>query len=130
MSDQNKEQELIEQLSSDKRSLRIQAVVKLTRVGNSQAALAALSALAAKGDREEAFFISQAIAKITQKLEKKLGSFNNTTPNTSEVTETPQNTNNANQYYYQNNSETKSLTTYDFLSATNERAVTLLKVFF
>ncbi len=127
MSDQNKEQELIEQLSSDKRSLRIQAVVKLTRVGNSQAALAALSALAAKGDREEAFFISQAIAKITQKLEKKLGSFNNTTPNTSEVTETPQNTNNANQYYYQNNSETKSLTTYDFLSATNERAATLLK---
>lgn len=123
MADQNKEQELIEQLSSDKRSLRIQAVVKLTRVGNSQAALAALSALAAKGDREEAFFISQAIAKITQKLEKKLGSLNNTTtaPNVSEVSVS----NNQNQYY-QDNTGTKSLTTYDFLSATNERAVTLL----
>ena len=71
MSEQSKEQELIELLSSDKRSLRIQAIVKLSRVGNSEVALDALSALVSKGDREESFFASQAIAKISQKLGSK-----------------------------------------------------------
>ncbi len=68
MSEQTNEQLLIEQLSSDKRSLRIQAVVKLSRIGKTEAALEALSNLASKGDREESFFASQAIAKISQKL--------------------------------------------------------------
>ncbi len=120
MSDVNKEQELIEQLNSDKRSLRIQAIVKLTRVGSSQAALIALSALATKSDREESFFISQAITKITQKLEKKIESYN---PNlTNEVL--VEGYNPANTSIEQ--LDPKNLTTYDFLSAANEKAVILL----
>ena len=72
MSEQsNEELLLIEQLSSDKRSLRIQAVVKLSRVGKTKAALDALSNFVSKGDREESFFASQAIAKISQKLASK-----------------------------------------------------------
>ena len=121
MSDQSKEQELVEQLNSDKRSLRIQAIVKLSRVGSSQAALNALSNLAAKSDREEAFFVSQAIAKISQKLEKKLESYNTNIKEDFLV-----------QGYNPTNVNTeefnpKSLTTYDFLSASNEKAAVLLQ---
>ena len=72
MSEQTNEQLLIEQLSSEKRSLRIQAVVKLSRIGKTEAALEALSNLASNGDREESFFASQAIAKISQKLFSKV----------------------------------------------------------
>lgn len=68
MSASNTEQEQIEQLSSDKRSLRIQAIVKLTRAGSTEAALQALTPLVTHGDREESFFATQAISKISQKL--------------------------------------------------------------
>lgn len=71
MTDQNKEQELIEQLGSDKRSLRIQAIGTLTRVGNSKTALEAVRNLMNSTDREESFFASQAAAKIAQRLAPK-----------------------------------------------------------
>lgn len=68
MTEQNQELELIQQLTSDKRSLRIQAVVKLSRIGKTSEAMNALSKLAASPDREEAFFASQGAAKIAQRL--------------------------------------------------------------
>ncbi len=66
------ESELIAQLRSDKRTVRIQAIVKLTRAGQSEQALRALAPFARSDDRETAFFASQAINKIEQKTGLKL----------------------------------------------------------
>ncbi len=66
------ESELIAQLISDKRTVRIQAIVKLTRAGQSEQALRALAPFAKSEDRETAFFASQAISKIEQKTGLKL----------------------------------------------------------
>ena len=63
----NDEQELIAQLASDKRSVKIQAIVKLTRVGKTEHALKAILPLISSEDREISFFASQAAAKISQK---------------------------------------------------------------
>ena len=67
MSDPLQENELIAQLASPKRSLIIQAIVKLTRVGRTKAALEALAPLINSQDREIAFFSFQAASKIAGK---------------------------------------------------------------
>lgn len=109
MFDESTEQVLIEQLGSDKRSLRLQAIVKLTREGKSQSALEALSLLVSNGDREESFFASQAVAKISQKLGV---SANNYIPI------------NSKSYNY---SDKKQITSDDFLSASRDKVVELLQ---
>lgn len=72
---QNQEQELITQLSSNKRSVRIQAIVKLTRAGKSEQSLAALQPLMNENDREISFFATQAATKIAQKLKINLDDY-------------------------------------------------------
>ncbi|NCB39793.1 MAG: hypothetical protein EOM80_13595 [Erysipelotrichia bacterium] len=67
MSEQNAEHELIAQLNSDKRSVRIQAIVKLARIGRTEFALRALVPYLTSDDRELSFFASQAASKIAQK---------------------------------------------------------------
>ena len=64
----NTEQELIAQLSSDKKSLRINAITRLLRSGSSKEALEALTPFLTKGSREEVLYATQAIAKISKKL--------------------------------------------------------------
>lgn len=119
MSEQTNEQLLlIEQLSSDKRSLRIQAVVKLSRIGKTEAALEALSKLASNGDREEAFFATQAIAKISQKLSsRKDKQAEAVTPAAKPVSESPK-----------INEENHRFISNDFLSVDKEKAPALLQI--
>jgi HEAT repeat protein len=69
------EQELITQLSSQKRSLVIQAVVKLSRSGKSQKALEALAGFVKSQDRELSFFAYQAAVKIAGKIKVDLKKF-------------------------------------------------------
>lgn len=75
MTGQTAESELIAQLGSDKRSVRIQAIVKLTRAGQTEQALRALAPLLKSDDREIAFFASQAANKIAQKAGLNLQDF-------------------------------------------------------
>lgn len=112
MSATTTEKELIEQLGSDKRSLRIQAIVKLTRAGSSEEALRALTPLASTDDREEAFFVSQAIAKISQKLG-------------ANITVAPKNTVQANNSAEPPDSQT--ITAKDFLEVKPDRVPILLQ---
>lgn len=114
------EQELINLLGSDKRSLRIQAIVKLSRIGKSELSLKALSALLSTSDREESFFISQAIAKIAPKLRlspeeylKNLSASNNKNDVSAGS---------------EQSSEQKKLNSNDFLSAKKENAPALLEI--
>ncbi len=67
MTGQNAEKELIAQLKSEKRSVIIQAIVKLTRAGQSEQAIKALQPLLGSSDREISFFAAQAVSKIAQK---------------------------------------------------------------
>ena len=121
MVEQTQEQELIEQLSSDKRSLRIQAVVKLTRIGKSEAALKSLASLMATGDREEVFFITQAISKISQKLKIDPSSIvSNKTKVPVQDSTLPDN--------QEQNKEQHIWTSEDFLQAKNENTPALLEV--
>ncbi len=69
------ENELIAQLSSDKRSVKIQAIVKLTRVGKTEQALQALAPYVNSSDREISFFAAQAAGKIAQKANLDLDTF-------------------------------------------------------
>lgn len=114
MPDKTTEQELIELLSSDKRSLRIQAVVKLSRIGKTSAALQALSSLVSKGDREESFFASQAIAKISQKLNSKSSISQEISTESNLISE-------------QSQKEETTLTSNDFLSVPKDKAPALLQ---
>lgn len=68
MADNSKEKEILEQLNTDKRSVKIQAIVKLARVGQSEDALNAVIPLMSIDDRELSFFATQAAGKISQKL--------------------------------------------------------------
>ena len=115
MSEQTNEQLLIEQLSSNKRSLRIQAVVKLSRIGKTEAALSALSNLASKGDREESFFATQAIAKISQKQSSR----------TSKTVEAPAESISNN---IQTNTENHTFISNDFLNVEKEKVPFLLEI--
>ena len=112
MSATNTEKELIEQLGSDKRSLRIQAIVKLTRAGSSEEALRALTPLASTDDREEAFFASQAIAKISQKLGANITVAPKNTVPTNNSVEPP---------------DSQTITAKDFLEVKPDRAPILLQ---
>lgn len=67
MAENLQEKELITQLSSDKRSLVIQAIVKLTRIGRTKDSIQALVPLLNSSDREISFFSFQAAGKIAQK---------------------------------------------------------------
>ncbi|MEW6711341.1 MAG: HEAT repeat domain-containing protein [Candidatus Riflebacteria bacterium] len=67
MADLQQEKELIEQLASPKRSLVIQAIVKLSRAGRSKAALEALLPFLNSKDREISFFSFQSAGKIAEK---------------------------------------------------------------
>jgi len=69
------ESELIAQLNSDKRSVRIQAIVKLTRAGQTDQALKALLPFIKSEDREISFFAGQAAGKIAQKAGLNLNDF-------------------------------------------------------
>jgi HEAT repeat protein len=71
----NTESELIAQLSSDKRSVRIQAIVKLTRAGQTEHSLRALIPYINSSDRETSFFATQAAGKIAQKAGLDLSAF-------------------------------------------------------
>lgn len=71
----NAETELIAQLSSDKRSVKIQAIVKLTRAGQTELALRALLPFIKSDDREISFFANQAAGKIAQKAGLNLDDF-------------------------------------------------------
>ncbi len=64
----SEENELIAQLNSDKRSVKIQAIVKLTRAGKSEQAIRALLPFLASEDRELSFFANQAAGKIAERI--------------------------------------------------------------
>ncbi|HAE41028.1 MAG TPA: hypothetical protein DCG57_20705, partial [Candidatus Riflebacteria bacterium] len=63
----SEENELIAQLNSDKRSVKIQAIVKLTRAGKGEKAIMALLPYLASDDRELSFFANQAAGKIAER---------------------------------------------------------------
>ncbi|EKD81182.1 MAG: hypothetical protein ACD_39C01924G0001, partial [uncultured bacterium] len=63
----SEENELIAQLNSDKRSVKIQAIVKLTRAGKGEKAIMALLPYLASEDRELSFFANQAAGKIAER---------------------------------------------------------------
>ncbi|MBU1109837.1 MAG: HEAT repeat domain-containing protein [Candidatus Riflebacteria bacterium] len=63
----SEENELIAQLDSDKRSVKIQAIVKLTRAGKGEQAIKALLPYLASTDRELSFFANQATGKIAER---------------------------------------------------------------
>lgn len=75
MTEQQNENELIAQLSSDKRSLVIQAIVKLSRSGKTKAELEALAPFINSKDREISFFSFQAAGKIAKKAGINLDKF-------------------------------------------------------
>jgi HEAT repeat protein len=68
LSENDLEKELLSQLSSKKRSLMIQAIVKLARTGKSKDSLDALLKLVKSPDREVSFFSFQAAGKIAKRL--------------------------------------------------------------
>jgi HEAT repeat protein len=70
----SEENELIAQLNSDKRSVKIQAIVKLTRAGKGELAIKALLPYLDSSDREISFFASQAAGKIAQRAKIDLAS--------------------------------------------------------
>lgn len=63
----SEENELIAQLNSDKRSVKIQAIVKLTRAGRGEKAIMALLPFLSSDDRELSFFANQAAGKIAER---------------------------------------------------------------
>ncbi|GAB4275469.1 MAG: hypothetical protein Kow0029_16660 [Candidatus Rifleibacteriota bacterium] len=75
MSENNPEKELIAQLSSDKRSVVIQAIVKLSRAGKSTDCLKTLLPFINSSDREISFFAFQAASKIASKAKVDLNEF-------------------------------------------------------
>ncbi|HNV70190.1 MAG TPA: hypothetical protein PKO06_10865 [Candidatus Ozemobacteraceae bacterium] len=68
MSSGSGEQELIAQLQSDKRSVRVAAIVQLAKVSRDRQVLLKLRDLAQSGDREVSFFAAQAVARIQSRL--------------------------------------------------------------
>ncbi len=64
MADQSFERSLLEQLSSEKRTLRVNAVVQLAKTAGSNEALKALQQLADGADRELSFYAAQAVSRI------------------------------------------------------------------
>lgn len=64
----NKESELLDLLKSEKKSIRIQAIVKLARVGKSDEVLSALQKSVLSDDRETSFFATQAVTKISKRI--------------------------------------------------------------
>ena len=68
MSKLQQEKELLQQLNSEKRSVRIQVIVKLARAGCSVDSIKALQKLVNSDDREISFFSAQAIARISKKI--------------------------------------------------------------
>lgn len=77
MEEKSAEKELLEQLNTDKRSVKIQAIVKLARVGQSEQALKAVIPVMTIQDRELSFFAVQAANKIAQKLGINLSTYTN-----------------------------------------------------
>jgi len=106
----NDENELIAQLASDKRSVKIQAIVKLTRVGKTELALKALLPLISSEDREISFFASQAATKISQKTGISAETLSNQPESATEA------------------SVIKKLSRNDFLRAPAEKAPELLAI--
>lgn len=68
MSEITPEQELLNQLKTDKRSIKIQAIVKLSRIGKTEATLQEIVPIMNSDDRELSFFAAQAASKICNKL--------------------------------------------------------------
>ncbi|MBP7632992.1 HEAT repeat domain-containing protein [Candidatus Ozemobacteraceae bacterium] len=64
MADMSQERQLLEQLVSEKRTLRINAVVQLAKTAVSNEALKALEQFADGSDRELSFFAAQAVSRI------------------------------------------------------------------
>ncbi len=64
MADTSLERQLLEQLGSEKRTLRVNAVVQLAKTAASNEALKALQQLADGSDRELSFFAAQALSRI------------------------------------------------------------------
>lgn len=64
MADTSLERQLLEQLGSEKRTLRVNAVVQLAKTAASNEALKALQQLADGSDRELSFFAAQAVSRI------------------------------------------------------------------
>ncbi len=64
MADASLERQLLEQLTSEKRTLRVNAVVQLAKTAASNEALKALQQIADGSDRELSFFAAQAVSRI------------------------------------------------------------------
>lgn len=85
----SEENELIAQLNSDKRSVKIQAIVKLTRAGKSEQAIRALLPFLACEDRELSFFANQAAGKIAERIKIDINQLSGNEPVVTTVEETP-----------------------------------------
>ncbi len=68
MSTGSGEQELIAQLQSEKRSVRVAAIVQLAKVSRDRQVLLMLRGLAQSSDREVSHFAAQAVARIQARL--------------------------------------------------------------
>ena len=108
----SEENELIAQLNSDKRSVKIQAIVKLTRAGKSEQAIRALLPYLDSTDRELSFFANQAAGKIAERAKIDL---NQLSGNEAVAAVTP------------GQSNELSLSRETFLNAGKEQAKTLLE---
>lgn len=75
MTGHTQETELIEQLFSNRRSVQIQAIVKLARAGSSEKSLEALVPFVNSDDREISFFAAQAAGKVSKKIGVDFSSF-------------------------------------------------------
>ena len=62
------EKELLESLNSDKRNIKLQAIVKLARISKEKSTLDAIMTLLSSNDREISFYANQACTKISQRL--------------------------------------------------------------
>jgi len=76
----SEEKELIAQLNSDKRSVKIQAIVKLTRAGKSEQAIRSLLPFLTCEDRELSFFANQAAGKIAERIKIDLNQLSGNEP--------------------------------------------------
>jgi len=83
----SEEKELISQLNSDKRSVKIQAIVKLTRAGKSEQAIRALLPFLSCDDRELSFFANQAAGKIAERIKVDLKQLSGNEPVASTIDE-------------------------------------------
>lgn len=112
----SEENDLIAQLNSDKRSVKIQAIVKLTRAGKSEQAIRALLPYLACDDRELSFFANQAAGKIAQRAKIDLNQLSGKEPLVNTIEDQPE------------QKPSTTLTRETFLNSSKEQAAELLEI--